>query len=140
MDRLLEYISHHPFLFSLAVAMVLAVLVFEVRDRGRNFAAIQPQDAIRLMNQGAQVVDLRDTAAFAAGHVNGARNITPEQRASAAESLKKFKDKMLVLYCEEGGQAATLTKQLHANGFTKVFTLRGGLAAWRAEGLPLKRG
>jgi rhodanese-related sulfurtransferase len=140
MDRLLEYVSHHPFLVSLAVAMVLAVLVFEVRDRGRNFAAIQPQDAIRLMNQGAQVVDLRDTAAFAAGHVNGARNIAPEQRASAAESLKKFKDKMLVLYCEEGAQAASLTKQLHANGFTKVFTLRGGLAAWRAEGLPLKRG
>ena len=140
MDRLLEYVSHHPFLISLAVAMVLAVLVFEVRDRGRNFASIPPQDAIRLMNQGAQVVDLRDSAAFTAGHVNGARHLAPEQRGSAADSLKKFKDKMLVLYCEEGQTAASVTRQLHANGFSKVFTLRGGLAAWRAEGLPLKRG
>jgi len=139
MDRLLEYISHHPYLVSLAVAMALAVLVFEVRDRGRNFASIQPQDAIRLMNQGAQVVDLRDTAAFAAGHVSGARSLTPEQRGSAADSLKKFREKMLLLYCEEGSQSASLTKQLHANGFTKVFTLRGGLAAWRAEGLPLQK-
>ena len=139
MDRLLDYVSHHPYLVSLAVAMALAVLVFELRDRGRNFASLQPQDAIRLMNQGAQVVDLRDSAAFAAGHVSGARNVTPEQRGSAAESLKKFKDKMLVLYCEEGQTAANLTRQLHANGYSKVFTLRGGLTAWRAEGLPLQK-
>jgi rhodanese-related sulfurtransferase len=140
MERLLEYISHHYYLTGLAVAMALAVLIFELRTRALNFSGLQPQEAIRLMNQGAQVVDLRDTAAFAAGHVTGARHLAPEQRDMAAESLKKFKDKMLVLYCEEGTQAASLTRQLHANGFTKVFTLRGGLAAWRAEGLPLQRG
>jgi rhodanese-related sulfurtransferase len=140
MQRLLEYISHHPYLTSLAVAMALAVMVFELRTRSQNFSALLPQEAIRLMNQGAQVVDLRDTAAFAAGHVTGARHLAPEQRDMAAESLKKFKDKMLVLYCEQGQTAASLTRQLHASGFTKVFTLRGGLAAWRAEGLPLQRG
>jgi rhodanese-related sulfurtransferase len=140
MERLLEYLSHHYYLSGLAAAMALAVLVFELRTRALNYSGLQPQEAIRLMNQGAQVVDLRDTAAFAAGHVTGARHLAPEQRDMAAESLKKFKDKMLVLYCEEGTQAASLTRQLHANGFTKVFTLRGGLAAWRAEGLPLQRG
>ena len=139
MQRLLEYISHHPYLTSLAVAMALAVMVFELRTRSQNFSALLPQEAIRLMNQGAQVVDLRDTAAFAAGHVTGARHLAPEQRDMAAESLKKFKDKMLVLYCEQGQSAASVTRQLHASGFTKVFTLRGGLAAWRAEGLPLQR-
>jgi rhodanese-related sulfurtransferase len=140
MERLLEYVSHHMLLSGLAVAMALAVLAYELRNRGQNFAALQPQEAIRLMNQGAQVVDLRDATAFAAGHVTGARNLAPEQRDGAAESLKKFKDRMLVLYCEEGSQAASLTRQLHANGFTKVFNMRGGLAAWRAEGLPLQRG
>jgi len=139
MQRLLEYISHHPYLISLAVAMALAVMVFELRTRSQNFSALLPQEAIRLMNQGAQVVDLRDTAAFAAGHVTGARHLAPEQRDMAAESLKKFKDKMLVLYCEQGQSAASVTRQLHASGFTKVFTLRGGIAAWRAEGLPLQR-
>lgn len=140
MERLLEYISHHPYLTSLAVAMALAVLTYELRNRTQNYAAVQPQEAIRLMNQGAHVVDLRDSAAFAAGHVTGARNLAPEQRDGAAESLKKFKDRMLVLYCEQGTTATSLTRQLHAAGFTKVFTLRGGLAAWRAEGLPLQRG
>jgi rhodanese-related sulfurtransferase len=46
----------------------------------------------------------------------------------------------VVLYCETGTAAARLTRELHAAGFTKVFNLRGGLTAWRAEGLPLQRG
>ena len=56
MDRLLEYINLHPFLVSLAVAMLLAVIAFELRVRRMGFAALQPQEAIRLMNQGAAVV------------------------------------------------------------------------------------
>jgi rhodanese-related sulfurtransferase len=140
MDRLLEYLQHHPFLASLAVAMALAVLFFELRNRRLGYAAIGSQAAIQLMNQGAQVYDLRDGAAFAAGHVNGAKSLEPAQAANAAETLKRFKDRLLLLYCEDGARSLAMTRQLHAAGFTKVFSLRGGLAGWRAEGLPLKRG
>jgi rhodanese-related sulfurtransferase len=139
MDRLLEYAQNHPLLVSLAVAMALAVLVFELRSRGQNYAAIGPQDAIRLMNHGAAVIDLRDKEAFSSGHVSGARHLTPEQIANATETLKKHREKPVVLYCESGSQATRVVKQLQAGGFTKVFNLRGGLAAWRAEGLPLQR-
>jgi rhodanese-related sulfurtransferase len=31
-------------------------------------------------------------------------------------------------------------RQLAAQGFTKAFSLRGGLNAWRAENLPLTKG
>jgi len=31
-------------------------------------------------------------------------------------------------------------RTLVQQGFTKVFNLRGGIAAWRAENLPLARG
>ncbi|MGC4027263.1 MAG: rhodanese-like domain-containing protein [Steroidobacteraceae bacterium] len=140
MERLLEYVTHHPFLVSLAVAMAAAVLAFELRSRGQNYSSIAPQEAIRLMNAGAAVIDLRDKEAFAGGHVSGARHLAPEQLANAAETLKKHKEKPVVLYCESGANATRLTRQLHASGFTRVFNLRGGLAAWRAEGLPLQRG
>jgi len=140
MERLLEYSQNHPLLVTLAVAMVVAVLVFELRSRGQNYAAIAPQEAIRLMNHGAAVIDLRDKEAFTAGHVTGARHLTAEQIANAAETLKKHKEKPVVIYCESGSNATRVVKQLQAGGFTKVFNLRGGLAAWRAEGLPLQRG
>jgi len=139
MDRLLEYLNRHPFLASLAVAMALAVIAFEIRQRRLGHAAVPSQEAIQLMNQGAQLYDLRDAAGFASGRINGAKHLDPEQQGKAAEVLKRFKDRLLLLYCENGTRSAALTRQLQADGFTKVFSLRGGLAAWRADGLPLAK-
>jgi rhodanese-related sulfurtransferase len=139
MERLLEYMNRHPVLAAIAVAMAVAVLVYELRNRNQAQAAVLPQQAIQLMNQGAQVYDLRDAAAFAAGRISGAKHLDPAQHANAAEVLKRFKDRLLVLYCENGSSASAVTRQLHAGGFTKVFSLRGGVAQWRAEGLPLAR-
>jgi rhodanese-related sulfurtransferase len=140
MERLLEYVTRHPILASLAVAMVLAVLAWELRVKRTGYAAVQPQQAIQLMNQGAPVYDLRASEAFAAGHIGGARHLAGPQQEKAAEQLKKFRDKLLLLVCEDGSQSSALTRTLHAAGFTKVFNLRGGLKSWRAEGLPLQRG
>jgi rhodanese-related sulfurtransferase len=140
MDRLLEYLQKHPFLVALTVAVALAVLVFELRSRKLSYAALRPQEVIQLMNQGAQLYDLRDATAFAAGHINGAKHLDPSQQANAAEQLRRFKDRLLVLCCENGTASTALTRQLHAAGFTKVFNLRGGLAAWRADSLPLVSG
>jgi rhodanese-related sulfurtransferase len=139
MDRLLEYINRHPFLVSLAVALLLAIIAFELRSRRMGFAALPPQDAIRLMNQGAAVYDLREAAAFAAGHIGTAKHLAGDQLDKAADVLKKHRDKFLVIYCEDGSASAALARRLHAAGFTKTFNLRGGLATWRADGLPLVR-
>ena len=140
MERLLEYLQKHPILVALTVAVAAAVLVFELRSRKLSYAALRPQEVIQLMNQGAQLYDLRDAAAFAAGHINGARHLDPGQQANAADQLKRFKDRLLVLYCEGGSTSTALVRQLHAAGFTKVFSLRNGLASWRLESLPLVRG
>jgi rhodanese-related sulfurtransferase len=139
MQRLLEYLTLHPFLSSLAVAMALAVLAYEMRLRRTAYAAVSTQQAIQLMNQGAPVYDLRSAEEYAAGHINGARHLSPEQQANAAEQLKRFKDRLIILACEDGSRASALSRTLHAAGFTKVFNLRGGLQNWRAEGLPLTR-
>jgi rhodanese-related sulfurtransferase len=140
MERLVEYLQKHPVLAALAVVLAVAVLVYELRSRRTAYAALRPQEAIQLMNQGAQLYDLRDAAGYAAGHINGAKHLDPGQQANAVDQLKRFKDRLLLLYCEDGGRSTQLTRQLHASGFTKVFNLRGGLATWRAEGLPLARG
>ena len=139
MDRLLEYINRHPFLVSLAVALLLAVIAFELRTRRMGFAALQPQEAVRLMNQGAAVYDLREAEAFAAGHIGNAKHLARDQHEKAADVLKKYREKFLVLYCEDGSASAALARKLHAAGFTKTFNLRGGLATWRADSLPLVR-
>ncbi len=140
MERLLEYLNRHPILVGLVVVLALAVIVYELRGRKLNYAAVLPQEAIQLMNQGAQTYDLRNAEAFAAGHISNAKNLDAGKHDTAADTLKKFREKLLLLYCEDGRSSTALTRKLHAAGFTKVFNLRGGLAQWRTEGLPLQRG
>jgi rhodanese-related sulfurtransferase len=139
MDRLLEYISHHPYLSGLLVLAAIVTAVYEFNARKQAFMAISPQDAIRLMNQNALVLDLRPADAFAAGHLAGARNLPPDQILKAGETLKKYKEKPVVVYDESGSLGTSAARQLAAQGFTKAVNLRGGLAAWRTENLPLQK-
>ena len=139
MDRLLEYISHHPWLAAGAALAAALVIVYELRARNESFAALSPQEVVRLMNQGAVVIDLRPSEAYASGHVTGARQMTGEQILKAGETLKKQKEKVVVVYDDTGSLGATAVRQLAAQGFTKAFNLRGGLAAWRGENLPLTK-
>lgn len=139
MDRLLDYLHHHPWLAGLAALLAVAVAAYEYRAHAHSYSSVQPQEAIRLMNQGAVVFDLRDTENFAAGHIAGARLLGQEQIATAGESLRKYKQKSIVVYCDQGVRGAAAVRQLHAQGFTQVFNLKGGLSAWRTEGLPLQK-
>jgi rhodanese-related sulfurtransferase len=139
MDRLLEYITHHPWYAAGAAVAALLVIVYELRTRNENVSAVSPQDAVRLMNQGALVIDLRTADAFASGHVAGAKQMSGEQILKAGDTLKKQKEKVLVVYDDTGSLGAAAVRQLAAQGFTKAFNLRGGISAWRAENLPLSK-
>ena len=139
MDRLFEYAGHHPLLAFAAVLVAGLVAAFEMRMRAQDSAAVSPQDLIRLMNQGALVLDIRPQEQYAAGHINGARAASAEQLSKAADTFKRYKEKPVVVYCDAGSQSPGAVRQLAAQGFTRTFSLRGGLAAWRAQNLPLAK-
>jgi len=139
MDRVLEFLSHHPWLGTATVMLAAAIVVYEMRARSESLVSVSPQELIRLMNQGALLLDLRPQEQYQAGHVSGARQMNSEQILSAADTLKKHKEKAVVVYDEGGSIGASAVRQLAAQGFTRVFALRGGLAAWRADNLPISR-
>ena len=139
MDRLLEFVSHHPWLAAATALLVAVIVVYEMRTRSESLLTVSPQELIRLMNQGALVLDLRPAEQFQAGHLNGARQMGSEQILNAADTLKKHKEKAVVVYDDTGSLGAAAVRQLNAQGFTRAFMLRGGLTAWRADNLPLSR-
>ncbi|HEY3809208.1 MAG TPA: rhodanese-like domain-containing protein [Steroidobacteraceae bacterium] len=140
MDRFFEYCLHHPILAALAAFAGVAVLSYESWLRAQNSGGLPPQEVIRLMNQGATLLDLRQADEYAAGHISGARHFDAAQIDSATDTLKRYKERPLIVYCDKGVTASVAVRRLVRQGFTKVFNLRGGLAAWRAENLPLARG
>jgi len=139
MERLIEYVTHHPLLVGAVALALVLVITTESRLRATAFAAISAQDLIRLMNQGALVLDIRKPEEYAAGHVNGAKHLPSDQILTAGENFKRFKDKPVVVYCESGSLASSAVRQLQEQGFTKAYTLRGGFAGWRAENLPVAK-
>jgi rhodanese-related sulfurtransferase len=140
MNRLPEYISHHPFLIAAVAILAILAIVIEIRERAKGSSLIAPGDAVRLVNGGALVLDVRDASEFEAGHIIDARSIPAKEVAQRADSLKKFKEKPVVICCESGFASASAAKALRALGFNKVATLRGGLRSWRQENLPLVKG
>jgi rhodanese-related sulfurtransferase len=139
MSRLLEYLSHHYWLGSVAGAALLAVLFYEFRERARSEGSVGAQEAVRLINQGATVIDVREASAFAEGHIRGARNIPAGQVIDTTDSLKRLRERPVLMVCERGIAAGAAMRHLQSSGFTKVVNLRGGLTSWRADQLPLTR-
>ena len=140
MDLLVQYIQVNHWLVAATAVVLVLVFVFEFRARAEGFASLTPQDVIRLMNRGAVVIDLRPAEQYAAGHLSGARRMDGEQILKAGDTLKKYKQKTLIVYDESGSLGGSTARQLKQQGFLQAFNLRGGLAAWRADNLPLEKG
>src|SRR5450432_1703863 len=102
MQRLFEFIGHHPYLATGAILAAAAVAFYEIRERMQAFAALSAMQAVRLMNQGALVIDLRAKEAYDAGHIGDARNVPAAELESQADSLKKWRDKNVITYCDSG--------------------------------------
>ena len=139
MQRLLEFIAHHPYLAIGAVLSGAAVIFYEIRERVQSFAALSAMQAVRLMNQGALVIDLRAKELYDAGHIGDARNVPVADLESQADSLKKWREKAVITYCDTGTNGASGARTLMKLGFTKVFNLHGGLNAWVKDNLPLAK-
>jgi rhodanese-related sulfurtransferase len=139
MQRLLEFIGNHAWLASAAILAAAAVAFYEIRERMQAFAALSTMQAVRLMNQGALVLDLRGKELYDAGHIGDARNVPVAELASQAETLKKWRDKSVITYCDSGANGANGARTLMKLGFTKVFNLQGGLNAWVKDNLPLAK-
>ena len=92
------------------------------------------------MNQNAWCSTSAPAEAFAPGHLTGARNCRLTRSLRLSDTLKKYKEKPVVVYDESGSLAASATRQLAAQGFTKAVNLRGGIVAWRTENLPRPEG
>jgi rhodanese-related sulfurtransferase len=137
MERLLEDAARHPFLVGGTVVLALAVIAYEASRARAGGQSVGPMDAVRLMNQGALLIDVRSQAEYDSGHILDARHVPQEQLAQAGETLKKYKDKVVVACCESGMRSGAAARVLRSQGFTKVANLQGGLQAWRSENLPL---
>jgi rhodanese-related sulfurtransferase len=114
------------------------MLLWPLLSQGGMGPQVNTLDATLLINQkDAILIDIRDSADFAKGHIMNARNIPAAQIEAQAEGLAKNKQKSLIVYCETGRQSSSVTGKLRGLGYENAVSLTGGLVAWRQAGLPV---
>src|SRR5690606_42059158 len=96
MGQLAEHATNHPFLVLGLLATLVAVVFFELRQRAQGDIVVSPTDAVRLINKGAVVIDVRKPEDYQAGHIVNSRHVDLGSISSDHAMLKKQKNKVLI--------------------------------------------
>lgn len=131
MERWLEFMGNHPFLFGTLGVLIVLFFVLEGQRNGRKISAQSLGILVKAKN--ALLIDLRDAKDFREGHISGSRNIPYSQITSHLEELKSS-DRPLVFICNLGQIAGTALQQV---GHADSYRLDGGVNNWKVQGLPL---
>ena len=140
MERLMEFAGNHTLLvFALVTSLLLAVFT-ELRRKATGMMAVQPTDAVKLINNDAVVLDMRSAESYSRGHIVGARNVPMDELDGHLEKLARFKSKPVVAVCDAGITSSKAVNTLRNSGFESVYNLKGGMNAWGQAGLPVVSG
>jgi phage shock protein E len=86
----------------------------------KNLFGLDPKiDYKALLQQGAEIIDVRTKGEFVSGHIKGSRNIPLNTINSSLKQLKD-KNKPYILCCASGMRSGTAKSILLAEGFTNV--------------------
>jgi rhodanese-related sulfurtransferase len=141
MERLIEFIASNLFWVSLWFALLMLLLwnLFGHALLGIN--EIGPMDVTRLINhEHAAVIDVRTEPDYEAGHILNAINIPEAELPDRKQEMEKFRNKPVVVYCQNGAVSPRVARSLKTSGYANVSCIKGGLATWQKAGLPLTRG
>jgi rhodanese-related sulfurtransferase len=132
--------EHNAAAIALAV-LTLAILYTEFTRLTSGYKAVDPAGLTALINrQDALLVDVSGTAEFDKGHIAGARNVQMSQFDAENKVLAKVRELPVAIVCRSGTTSADAARKLAKAGFTQVYWLDGGLAAWQQANLPLVKG
>ena len=137
MAQLVEFAGNHVWLVTGLVLAWSAVLFYELRLRTQGATHVSAADAVRLINKGALVIDVRKPEEYQAGHIVNARNVPVDRVQQGDDAIAKKKNKILLAVCADGATSGRAAGHLRKAGYENAFSLKGGLAGWRADNLPL---
>ena len=130
----MKFIIDNIWLIALALVSGGALLIPALQRSGAKVSVLQ---ATQMMNQGkCTVLDVRDAAEFAQGHIKNARNIALAELANRLAELEKVKSHQVITVCATGRRSAKAVAVLNRAGFTQSVSLDGGMVGWREQGMP----
>lgn len=97
---------------------------------------INAKEAKRLVDDGAILVDVREHIEYASENIPGARNHPLSRMGAPLENAAP----VVVFHCKSGARTRMNAGALASCTNAEAYVLDGGIEAWKAAGLPVKRG
>ena len=140
MEQYLEFSANHPILVSALLVSFFLLVFSELRRKSRGLTHVAPQDAVKLINNDAVVIDIRSPEAFAKGHIVNARNIPLDDLDPDHNKIKQIGSKPIIAVCDAGMSSTRAVDKLRKAGLESVYGLKGGISGWTEASLPLVTG
>jgi rhodanese-related sulfurtransferase len=83
-------------------------------------------------------IDVREDSEWQEMHIPGATHIPKANLLSEPMNYFSQLNEPIYLYCHSGVRSLYAAYALIAMGFTKVYSMDGGIVAWGAAGYPVK--
>jgi rhodanese-related sulfurtransferase len=139
MEKLPEFMLNHPYLFAGLAAVIVFIIVTELRRKG-GASAVTAREAVQLINtRDAVVVDIREQADYKAGHILNAKHIPLARLTEEAGRISGDKNKPIIVYCKTGMASPGACARLKAEGYQQAHYLKSGIYGWLDENLPLEK-
>jgi len=100
-----------------------------------NEREVSREEARKLIDEGAQLVDVRADHEWDAGHIAGAIHVALPELPNRIGELDR--DRPVVVYCRGGSRSSMATAALTDAGY-EAAKLSEGIVGWSGEDLPLE--
>jgi rhodanese-related sulfurtransferase len=116
--------------------MILLMGCTVVRADTDKVELISPKESsVMYAEKKAVIVDVREDSEWNEQHIPGAIHIPLAQLNERLSELKQFKDSPVITQCKTGGRSEKALDVLKSAGFSKAYSMDGGIVAGAEAGL-----
>lgn len=110
-----------------------------VKEAKSQIDEVDVNQVVDLLDEGYQVLDVREPAEYHAGTIDGAFNIprglleaASDHQYAGKNTHMQDRDKKWLTFCATSGRAAMAALVMKQMGFKNIKNINGGLAAWKS--------
>ena len=96
---------------------------------------VSRDEARKLIDEGAQLIDVRAEHEWEAGRIEGAKHLPLAELSERIGEIDA--DRPVVIYCRGGNRSSMATEALAAAGYDAA-KMSGGIVGWSEADLPLE--
>ncbi|MEY3561135.1 MAG: hypothetical protein RL068_287 [Actinomycetota bacterium] len=98
----------------------------------KKYETVSPAKAKDAQDQGAMLIDVRESHEYRSGHAPGAKHISVQVIERRLGEIPKERE--IIVVCQSGMRSQKAADILSRNGY-KVLNVSGGMVGWQRAGL-----